>query len=245
MSASRSRIANRHMNLMSVILFVACLLLLSGNTVFAVPYLQLDAHPASYVDGGEQSIVTTDLQFTLYALVNSESPDAPDPFVGGTFWLSIAVIPDPGESDPGPDLGTYDFDGVTFDVVGNMTYGTPPIEAYMKSMNLPSHGVFETYYREFSFPLDLSKKAVLYNSQDTPGGLVPDSNGSLYYEDFLVDASGMDSGYFLHFDLYTKDDGIDKFAPFSHDVTHTPVPGAVMLGILGLGVAGWKLRKFA
>ena len=25
----------------------------------------------------------------------------------------------------------------------------------------------------------------------------------------------------------------------------TPVPGAVILGILGLGVAGWKLRKFA
>jgi len=31
----------------------------------------------------------------------------------------------------------------------------------------------------------------------------------------------------------------------SVDVTVVPVPGAVLLGILGLGVAGWKLRKFA
>ena len=29
------------------------------------------------------------------------------------------------------------------------------------------------------------------------------------------------------------------------DAPHTPVPGAVLLGILGLGVAGWKLRRFA
>jgi len=40
-------------------------------------------------------------------------------------------------------------------------------------------------------------------------------------------------------------DTIDKFAPFSHDVTHAPVPGAVLLGLLGLCVAGVKLRKFA
>lgn len=32
---------------------------------------------------------------------------------------------------------------------------------------------------------------------------------------------------------------------FSHDATIVPVPGAVLLGVLGLGVAGMKLRKRA
>ena len=39
-------------------------------------------------------------------------------------------------------------------------------------------------------------------------------------------------------------DGIAKFAPFSHNVL-TPVTASVILGMLGLGVVGLKLRKFA
>jgi len=41
---------------------------------------------------------------------------------------------------------------------------------------------------------------------------------------------------------------LDYIGSSSGDDFHTsvvPVPGAILLGILGLGVAGWKLRKFA
>ncbi len=184
---------------MSVIIFVLCLLLLRGNTVFAVPYLQLDAYPATYVYGDEESIVTTSGQFTFYALVDSTNENAFN--IDDIFYLSVAIIPDPGET--GPNLGSYDFDGITHNAVGDMTYGTPPVEEYLKNEDLPSHGVFDTYYHEYSFTLDPSKTAVEYNSQDNPGGPGTDP-GSLYYEDFEVDAGGLVSEYFLHIDFYTK-----------------------------------------
>jgi len=231
------------MNLMSVILLVPCLLLVSGNAVFAEPYLMLDASPAIYLGAPEESIFATEQVFTLYALVNSEAPESD---LTETFYLSAALVPNPGESDPGPDLGSYDFDGSTFNVVGTMDYGIPPIGLVSPPGLLPPHGVYETYYREHEFTLDLNNRATLYNSMVTPGGPTDNPLGTLYYQAFEVDASGLDSGYVLHFDLYTKGSlSIDKFAPFSHDLVHTPIPASVILGILGLGVAGWKLRKYA
>ena len=229
-----------HIKMIFIVVFVQCLLLIIGNAAYAEPYLQLDAYPAGYVGGEEESIVTTSGQFSLYALVNSEKGS-----INGPFYLSVAIMPDPGET--GPNLGSYDFDGDTKQVVGDMIYGTPPLDEYLISKGLPSHGIFDTYYHEYEFVLDQNNRAVLYNSQDNPGGPVPDSAGTLYYEEFIVDATGLVSGYVLHFDLYTKniDGGIDKFAPFSHDVTHAPVPGALLLGLLGMGVAGIKLRKHA
>ena len=240
---------------MSVIVFVTCLLLLGGNAVFAEPYLMLDAmmpdgSPPPTSDP-EMGIFTSGRVFTLYALVNSEAPEAiEDPFQTETFFLAVAVIPDPGESFPGPDLGSYIFDGTSYDIVGTgegaMKYGTPPLEEFLKQHDLPSHGVYETYFHEYSFELDLDNNAPLYNSMVTPGGPDLSAGGTLYYQAFSVDASGLDPDYELHFDLYTKGSPyIDKFAPFSHDLTTTPVPASVILGILGLGVVGLKLRKFA
>ena len=253
MSAGRTK--KRYMNLMPVIVFVLCLLLVGSNTVFAYPYLQLDAFPSEY-DEDEESIVTTGPVFTLYALVNSEAPEWSG-LLAETFYISVAIIPSRPETSPDPVLGSYilefpallDFpanpDSTTIIVAEDMDYGNPPINAALNPDELAAHGIFDTYYLEYAFTLDPGNTAILYNSMDDPGGPGPDP-GSLYYQAFEVDASGLDSEYFLHFDLYTKDGlVVDKFAPFSHDVTHTPVPGDVLLGLLGLGVAGVKLRKFA
>ena len=243
---SASRTTKRHMNLMSVIVFVTCLLLVGGNAVFAYPYLQLDAEPAVY-DPISESILTTVPQFTLYALVNSEAPDAD---LTDTFYISAALVPSIPEADPDekPDLGSFYFDGIEYDVVGSMAYGTPPLEEHL-SDELPPHGVYETYFYEFDFPLDPTNTAFLYDSMVDPGGLEggldTDPAGTLIYEDFSVDVSNLATGYDLTFDFYTLDsDGIAKFAPFSHNVV-TPVPASVILGMLGLGVVGLKLRKFA
>ena len=236
---------------MSVIGFMLCFLHVAGDTVLAIPYLQLDADPAEYIAGDEESIVTTDLQFTLYALIDSTS----EFFDDDTFYISAAIVPDPGESDPVPNLGSYTFgDNTPIDIVGDMKYGTPPIEAYLQSKDLPSHGIYETYYHEYSFKLQdiLNNTATPYNSQVIQGGPTYNPTGTLYYQAFDVDVSGLIHGYAMHFDLYTNkwDEKkgtyvIDNFAPFSHDVLSAPIPGAVILGILGLGLAGIKLRKFA
>ncbi|HUU19404.1 MAG TPA: choice-of-anchor N protein [Sedimentisphaerales bacterium] len=243
---SASHTAKRYMNLMSVIVFVACLLLVGGNTVFAVPYLQLDAEGGTYVGWPEESVVISSDQFTMYALVDTGSTKY---VAGDTYYLSIAIVPSiqPEPSSP-PDLGSFTVDGITIDVVGDMEYGIPPVSLFENPGLLAPHGVFETYFEELSFDFEFGPSGTTtpYNVQDDPGGPTQfPPGGDLWYQEFAIDATELNNEYFLHFDLYTTDSGIDDFAPFSKDLQHTPVPGAVLLGILGLGVAGVKLRKFA
>jgi hypothetical protein len=226
--------------------------------------LQLDAYPGAYVYGDvygeDESVIATDPQFTLYALVNSISGNAneafaADPFIlgdVGSFYISGALVPTQSETSTPPTLGSILFDGEEIDVVAEMPPGTPPRGVFLESKDLPSHGIFETYYFERSFTLDATKRAALYDSQlvDLSGPLPVVADGPLYFQDFEVDVSGLAAGYGIHFDLYTctvNKHGIpiiDRFAPFSHDVT-TPVPASVILVILGMGVAGLKLRKYA
>ena len=194
MSASRK--TKHHINLLSVIISVLCLLFVTGNTVFAIPYLQLDAYPAGYVGGDEESVVTYSSEFTLYALVDSGQGSTV-----GDFYISIAIIPNPGETSP--DLGSYEFEGEIFKVTDGgllsdgvtpyeeMVYGIPPVDDYLTKKGLPGHGVFYTYYREHVFQLDPTGITDLYNSQDDPGGpgqFPPNPDGALYYQAFEVDA---------------------------------------------------------
>ncbi len=240
---SAAHTTKRHMNLISVIVFVSCLLLVSGNAAFAVPYLQLDADPAIYVGPPEESVVTTSDVFTLYALINSKSGQAPSDWASKEYFLSIALVP---ERNTAGILGSFIFAGETIVVTADMIYGIPPITPLIHP-TLPSHSVFDTYFTERSFDLTGATETDVYDVEvDGAGGPgSPSSGGGLFYQSFAVDASALNDGYRLHIDLYTGSGSNILFAPPSHDLLHTPVPGAVLLGILGLGVAGVKLRKFA
>jgi len=162
-----------------------------------------------------------------------------------------AVTPRQDEIDPAPDLGSFVLGSLTIDVTGDMVYGTPPLDVDLDPKDLADHGIFETYYYEQPFTLDPAKTTGLYNSQDTPGG--PSVAGSdLYYQDFKVDVSGVASGYTIHFDLYTMKtierqgelvNVIADFAPFSHDLETVPTPGALMLGVMGIGMVNSFLRR--
>jgi len=229
--------------MMLIAVFIPCLLFIIGDTAYAEPYLQLDANPAVYVGGEEDSTVTIGDVFTLYALVNSSAPACPDPIdLLKEYYLSIAIVP---QVDSPIDLGSFMFDGNEINVTADMVYGIPPIAAAITE-DLPSHGIYNTYFVEIPFTLTGATRTDLYDVEWNSGGPGADNpSGELYYQEFAVDATGLAANYFLHVDLYTGIGDKIKFAPPSHDVTHAPVPGALLLGMLGMGVAGMKLRKHA
>ena len=122
----------------------------------------------------------------------------------------------------------------TISVVAGMTYGTPPVETLAGNItttdpgDLRSHGIFETYFREFSFNFNNELQIKVYDAQTSTSAhkeLSEAGSGGMYFMPFLVDLSDLKSTESIHFDLYsealakktTTDLGIDQFAPFSHD----------------------------
>ena len=246
---------NHTKQLFAALPLLSCLFALTGSAA-ACPALQLDILGGTY-DTFTQTIVAQSDPFTLYAYLKPTSR-AP---LSDTYFISAALVPKTGPA-PLPGGGSFTFAGTTIDVTDDMVYGIPPLETNLSKDpgDLRRHGIFETYFAEFSFEFDSGNRATLYDTQTTSGvGPTPNINGGMYYQAFSVDTTGLLPGYAIHFDLYNEklhtlcsgitDIDIDKFAPFSHDAqgpTHpVPEPGTMLLLGTGLvGLAGWGRKKF-
>lgn len=210
----------------------------------AIPTLQLDIEGGTYVGGDEESVMTSDPVFTLYAYGTPGSNVSSTDLLSGEYFLSIAISP---KIDAAMDLGSISVNGVSYDATSDFTYGTPPLDATANPY-LGDHGIYDTYFLELSFMFDETMTAAAVNVQDD-GGNGPDTEGTgMFYIPFEIDMTNLAAGYNLHFDLYNlkvKMDGDvtrDDFAPFSHDAgTNITVSEPGSLALFGLGLLGLGL----
>lgn len=234
-------------------LWAISLVLVWAGAGLACPSLQLDIAGGTYSKTGDgqtdETIVAPADTFTLYAFL---IPNAWNN-LSDTYYISAAVVP---KTESGDNLGSFVFDKMTVKVTTDMTYGIPPIETAVTQLkdpgDLPAHGIYYTYFKEFDFKFDSNAEISPYNTQDRAinGGSIPTNGTGMYYVAFQVDVSGLEPGYIIHFDLYnTKikcngDVDVSWFAPFSHDVeSRVPEPSSFFLLGIGFAVLGLAARR--
>jgi hypothetical protein len=232
----------------------------------ATPLLQLEVSDGVYIGGTDETTVATTNTFTLYAFLTPQSGTTTaqlNALLDRDHYIAASLAPRAGTTTT--TFGSFSFNSTTVNATADMVYGTPPAEGYLggnatyDSGDLSKHGVYDTYFKQFSFKFrnaGVVNRANVYNVEDDTQYDGPTNNptGSMYYMAFQVDTSALTWRTAVHFDLYSTktlsggDIDIDKFAPFSHDARSMPgaipEPGSIVL--LGSGaalLAAWRLRR--
>ena len=223
---------------------VAALLL--PATASALPLLQLSIGGGVYDDATDTTISTSPI-FTLYAYLTPPTGDAATiaDLLDDTYYIAAALTP---RLTSATDIGSFVYQGTTVNATTDMVYGQPPIETLGDhGGDLPGHGVYDTYFKEFAFTFNgaLTTAINVENTVGTTPVATPD--GTMYYMAFQIDTSNLSPDYQVHFDLYSKNDDfeIKNFAAISHDAgsgefTHAPEPSSVIL--LGTGALALALH---
>ena len=265
-------------NICKTALVFSAILLATIGRVHAYPALQIDIQGGTYVGGLDETTYCNTTSCDVYAIATASGNLTDAEILATNYYLSMALVPKTGPA-PG-SYGSFTVNGTTVDVTADMTYGVPPLEATILQTltdpgDLPSHGIFETYFAEYMFIFDPLKKINSYDVQadaGNPAGKI-NASGASFYEMVIIDTTNLDSIVSLHFDLYSEnlvicsnnpncvegDIDINDFAPFSHDgqtggddggggQQEIPEPGLMALfgmGLLGMGVSRTRRKRKA
>ena len=231
-------------------------LMLGVGSAHAYPVLQLDIKNGTYNSSIEEVVGPKKSVFTLYAYLtpapNTSSTEIKS-MLSDTYYISAALTPQ--TFPPGGNLGSFKFNGTTVAATQDMVYGNPPLEgnsALYDPGDLAKHGIYNTYFKEFSFSFNKNNRSVSYDTAVNTGqGPTPSPQGGSYYTSFQIDMTNLAIQYQVHFDLYnetirTGDTDVNKFAPFSHTARSAPIPEPASVLLVGGGVvalaARWRRR---
>lgn len=241
------------------LLLSGLILLVGSSRAAAYPLLQLDIGGGRY-DTSTETVTATSMAFTLYAYLTpppNTSAQALAAMLNKPYYLAAALSP---QVSAAGSLGTFSFNNQTIRATQDMIYGNPPFERFLggaarDSGDLAKHGIYDTYFKEFSFTFSPTQRTAAYDTAVNTGrGPTPNPNGGMYFMAFTVNTTLLDPRYQIHFDMYDEvlknggDIDIGNFAPFSHDAISmrhggaaVPEPGSLIL--LGSGLAALVARQ--
>ena len=97
----------------------------------AYPVLQLDI-VGGYYDSATQTTTSTGSEFQLVALLTPNGNTSLADLLAETYFISVALTPQTGPTGIS-SLGSFSWDGTSYDVTDDMVYGVPPMEGLSRN----------------------------------------------------------------------------------------------------------------